>query len=132
MTTHPATPAEAGAAYAGWLERQPLAANTRRTYRVQVAQYCIYLAASPHDAGDPLREQHAATYAVRDYRTWLKTVRKAKPSSANLTLAALDHFYRFLGLERPTVPREDLPQAAPRALEEKEQVAFLRAVERGP
>jgi integrase len=36
------------------------------------------------------------------------------------------------GLERPDVPREDLPQAAPRGLEEKEQVAFLRAVERCP
>ena len=132
MTTYPTTPAEAGAAYAEWLERQPLAANTRRTYRVQVAQYCTYLAASPQEAGDPLHDHHAATYAVRDYRTWLKTVRKAKPSSVNLTLAALDHFYRFLGLERPAVPREDLPQAAPRALEEKEQIAFLRAVERCP
>jgi len=130
MATQTGTPAEASAAYARWLERQPLAANTRRTYRVQVAQFCSYLHTSPHDAGDPLREQHAATYAVRDYRTWLKTVRKARPSSVNLTLATLDHFYRFLGLDRPDVPREDLPQAAPRGLEEKDQVAFLRAVER--
>jgi len=107
------TPVEAFVAYARWLETQPLAANTRRTYRVQVAQFCTYLATSPHDA-DPLRERHAASYAVRDYRTWLKTVRKAKPSSVNLTLAALDHFYRF------------------RALERDEQVAFLRAVERCP
>ncbi len=125
------TPVEAFVAYARWLETQPLAANTRRTYRVQVAQFCTYLATSPHDA-DPLRERHAASYAVRDYRTWLKTVRKAKPSSVNLTLAALDHFYRFLGLDRPDVAREDLPQAAPRALERDEQVAFLRAVERCP
>jgi len=130
MTTQIKTPAEACAAFAGWLERQPLAANTRRTYRVQVAQFCTYLATSPHDAGDPLHEQHAATYAVRDYRTWLKTVRKARPSSVNLTLAALDHFYRFLGLDRPDVTREGLPQAAPRGLEEKEQVALLRAIER--
>ncbi len=130
MTAQTGTPAAASAAYARWLERQPLAANTRRTYRVQVAQFCTYLATSPHDAGDPLREQHAATYAARDYRTVLKNVRKAKPSSVNLTLAALDHFYRFLGLDRPDVPREDLPQAAPRGLEEKEQVALLRAIER--
>jgi site-specific recombinase XerD len=132
VTTQTQTSAEACAAYARWLEKQPLAANTRRTYAVQVAQFCAYLATSPQDAGDPLHEQHAATYAVRDYRTWLKTVHKAKPSSVNLTLAALDHFYRFLGLERPEVPREDLPQAAPRGLEEKEQIAFLRAVERCP
>jgi len=132
MIAQPQTPAHALAAYTHWLDRQPLAANTRRTYAVQVAQFCTYLATSPRDTGDPLREQHAATYAVRDYRTWLKTVRKARPSSVNLTLAALDHFYRFLGLDRPDVPREDLPQTAPRGLEEKEQVAFLRAVERCP
>lgn len=132
VTTQTQTPAAAFAAYGQWLEAQPLAAHTRRTYRVQVGQFCSYLDTSPQDVGDPLSDQHAATYAVRDYRTWLKTVRKAKPSSVNLTLAALDHFYRFLGLDRPRVPREDLPQAAPRGLEDKEQVAFLRAVERCP
>lgn len=126
------TPAEASAAYGAWLERQPLAAHTRRTYRARVGQYCSYLAATTPDAGDPLRDRHAATYAVRDYRTWLKTVRKARPASVNLSLAALDHFYRFLGLARLDVAREDLPQAAPRALDPKEQVTFLRAVERCP
>ncbi len=128
--TETRTPAGASGAYAGWLERQPLAANTRRAYRVRVAQYCAYLATTPIDAGDPLRDIHAASYAARDYRTWLKTVRKAKPASVNLSLAALEHFYRFLGLDPPDVAREDLSQAAPRALEPAEQVAFLRAVER--
>jgi len=130
MMTETRTPVEAAGAYAAWLEHQPLAANTRRTYRVRVVQYCVYLATTPIDAGNPLRDIHAASYAARDYRTWLKTVRKAKPASVNLSLAALDHFYRFLGLDPPDVAREDLPQAAPRALEPPEQVAFLRAVER--
>jgi len=130
VTTETRTPAEASGAYAAWLERQPLADNTRRAYRVRVAQYCAYLAITPVDAGDPLRDIRAASYAARDYRTWLKTVRKAKPASVNLSLAALDHFYRFLGLDPPDVAREDLPQAAPRALEPAAQVAFLRAVER--
>ncbi len=130
MTTETRTPTEASGAYAAWLERQPLATNTRRTYRVRVAQYCAYLAATPIDAGNPLRDRHAASYAARDYRAWLKTVRKAKPASVNLSLAALDHFYRFLGLDPPDIAREDLPRAAPRALEPGEQVAFLRAVER--
>ncbi len=132
MSARTRTPAEAAAAYGEWLERQPLAANTRRTYRVQVEQFCTYLAATTADVGDPLREQHAASYAVRAYRSWLKTVRKAKPSSVNLMLAALDHFYRFLGLGRPAVAREDPTKAAPRALEAQEQIAFLRAVERCP
>jgi site-specific recombinase XerD len=123
---------EAATAYSHWLERQPLAANTRRTYRVQVAQYCAHLAATFVEGDDPLRDRHAAAYAMRDYRSWLKTVQQAKPSSINLTLAALDHFYRFLGIDRPLVAREELPKAAPRALEAKEQVEFLRAVERCP
>jgi len=130
VTTETRTPAEASGAYAAWLARQPLADNTRRAYRVRVAQYCVYLAITPVVGGDPLRDRPAAAYAARDYRTWLKTVRKAKPASVNLSLAALDHFYRFLGLDPPDVAREDLPQAAPRALEPSEQVAFLRAVER--
>jgi len=125
-------PTDAAAAYIQWLERQPLAANTRRTYRVQVTHYCAYLATTPADRDDPLRDPHAASYAVRDYRSWLKTAHNAKPTSINLTLAALDHFYRFLGVDQPAVAREELPQVAPRALGATEQVEFLRAVERCP
>jgi len=55
----------------------------------------------PVDAGDSLRDRHAASYAVRGFRAWLKGVRKARPASVNLSLAALDHFYRFLGLDPP-------------------------------
>src|SRR5437763_8949135 len=61
---------------------------------------------------------------------YLKTQGKAKPTSVNLALAAIDHFYLFLGLDRPRVKREDLPEQAPRALKPEEQKAFLRAVER--
>ena len=120
------------AAYAAWLLRQPLSAHTRRAYRVQVAQYCAYLAATPVAYGDPLREPHARDYAVRDYKTYLKTVRRAKPRTVNLALAAIDHFYRFLGAGRPAVGREELPQQAPRALDTTEQRQFVRAVERCP
>ena len=56
--------------------------------------------------------------------------RVLKPSSVNLALAAIDHFYRFLELLTPHVAREDLPAQAPRALEPPEQKRFLRAVER--
>jgi integrase/recombinase XerC len=50
----------------------------------------------------------------------------------NQALAAIDNFYRSLNLGRPEVAREDLPQLAPRALDEAEQRAWLRAVERCP
>lgn len=93
-------------------------------------QYLDYLAATPAEYGDPLEDPHAHDYAARDFKTHLKTVRKAKPSSVNLSLAAVDNFYRFLGMGKPEVRREELPGAAPKALTPEEQKKFLRAVER--
>jgi len=58
------------------------------------------------------------------------TVRRAKPASVNLALAGVDHVYRYLGAGRPDVRREELAQAAPRALSPDELRRLLRAVER--
>jgi site-specific recombinase XerD len=124
--------ARVGAEYERWLSRQPLSANTKRTYRTRVSQFLEYLGATPAEYGDPLEDLHARDYAVRDYKSYLKAVRKAKPSSVNLTLAAIDNLYLFLGMGRPEVRREELAQAAPRSLSAEEQKRFLRAVERSP
>jgi hypothetical protein len=70
---------------------------------------------SPVD-GDPLTDEAARDWAVRDYKRHLKAVERFKPASVNLALAALDSFYTQLGLGRPVVRREDLPASAPRAL----------------
>src|SRR5258708_25045486 len=121
---------EALASYEQWLPSQPLSTHTRRTYLTQVTQYCTYLSTFPWEYGHQLQEPHARDYAVRDYKTTLKVAHLAKPSSVNLALAAVDHFYRFLELPLPQVAREDLPAQAPRALELPEQKRFLRAVER--
>jgi site-specific recombinase XerD len=117
-------------AYNTWLDRQPLATKTRIAYRLQVHQYGAYLAQRPPTPDDPLRTSFARDYAVRDYKTYLKTERLAKPTSVNLALAAIDHFHQFIGNDRPQVSRESLPAQAPRALKPEEQKAFLRAVER--
>jgi site-specific recombinase XerD len=117
-------------AYEVWLARQPLADNTRRAYLLQVRQYAAYLATRVSPDGNPLRDPFARDYAVRDYKTYVKTEGKVRPSSVNLALAAIDHFYQFLGLDQPRVKREDLPQQSPRSLKPEEQKAFLRAVER--
>jgi len=119
-------------AYEVWLARQPLADNTRRAYLLQVHQYSAYLATRVAPYGNPLRDPFARDYAVRDYKTYVKTEGKVRPSSVNVALAAIDHFYRFLGLDQPRVKREDLPQQSPRSLKPEEQKAFLRAVERTP
>ncbi len=118
------------AKYQVWLVKQPLSTNTRRAYQTQVRQYCAYLGETPAEYGDPLVEIHARDYAVRDYKVHLKTVRKRKPTTVNLALAAIDHFYGFLGMGEVNIKREELPQQSPQALDLEEQKRFLRAVER--
>jgi site-specific recombinase XerD len=118
--------------YKTWLKRQPLSVHTKRAYHTQVRQFCVYLDQTDHEYGDPLKDEHARDYAVRDYKAYLKTIRKRKPTTVNSALAAIDNFYRFLQLPPADVKREDLPQQAPRALTGDEQKRFLRAVERCP
>ncbi len=118
------------AGYEAWLEIQPLAPATRRAYRGHARRFVEFLAGWPGEGGDPLADAHARDYAVRDFKSYLKTVRRARPASVNLALAGVDHFYRFLGAGRPDVRREELVQSAPRALSPEELRRFLRAVER--
>lgn len=116
--------------YQAFLLYQPLSNKTRATYLTQVRQFCTYLKQGVFEYGHPLKEDHARDYAVRDYKTQLKIVHRRKPSTINLMLAAVDHFYRFLQMDQAAVRRETLPKQAPRALEPEEQKRFLRAVER--
>jgi hypothetical protein len=132
-TAPPLAAAELGRVTAGyqlWLVRQPLSPNTAGPIWVGSGSICAYLRASGNDYGNPLSDLHARDYAIHDFKSHLKKSCKAKPASVNLTLAALDNLYLFLGPGRPNVRREDLPKEAPRALEPEEQKRFMRAVER--
>lgn len=73
-------------AYDAWPDRQPLVAKTRTAYRFQVHQYGAYLAQRPPTTDDPLRTSFVRDYVIRDYKTYLKTERQAKPTSVNLAL----------------------------------------------
>jgi site-specific recombinase XerD len=109
-----------------------LAARSREAYGHQVRRYLAWLGdRSPVD-GDPLGDEAARDWAVRDYKRHLKAVERWKPASVNLALAALDSFYTQLGLDRPVVRREDLPAKAPRAPTEEQQRRLLRMAERAP
>jgi site-specific recombinase XerD len=66
---------------------------------------------------------------VRDYRTHLMTVSRRQPSTVNAHLTAVDDFYRRCGLGPASARREDLPKAAPRALDQRSQLRWLRAAE---
>lgn len=116
--------------YQVWLERQPLSERTRREYSRQVAGFVEWLAGDPARGGDALADSFARDYAVRDFKRHLKLGRRWSPASVNLALAAVDHFLRFVGLGAAEVSRERLPQAAPRALEGDELLAFVRAAGR--
>ncbi len=121
---------EALSAYLGWLEGRPLAARSREAYAHQVRRYLAWLGdRSPVD-GNPLADDDARDWAVRDYKRHLKAVERWKPASVNLALAAVDSFYTQLGLGRPIVRREDLAKGAPRAITEEQQRRLLRMGER--
>jgi integrase len=126
-------PSEALAGYERWLAGLPLAERTRREYLRWVRVFCGWLA-DGIDAravgADPLVDRRARDYAARDFKRFLKRERRLGPASVNLALAAVDHFYRHLGLERANVRREELPRVAPRALDRDEQRQLMRAVER--
>jgi site-specific recombinase XerD len=110
------------------LAGQPLAARTREAYGAHVTSYVAWLA-ERSGADVALREPRGRDHAARDFKRHLKLERRWAPSSVNLALAAVDHFNRFLGLGPAVVSREQVAQAAPRALDEDDQRALLRAAE---
>jgi integrase/recombinase XerC len=116
--------------YLAWLDGRPLATRSREAYGHQVRRFLAWLAdRSPVD-GDPLADEAARDWAVRDYKRHLNRVERWKPTSVNLALASLDSFYTYLGLGRPVVRREELPAKAPRALSVEQQRRLLRIAER--
>jgi integrase/recombinase XerC len=110
-----------------------LADQSRRAYRSRVAGYLSWLSGgevggSDLGGGDPLADRPARDRAVREYRAWVTSERRARPSTVNALLTALDHFYSHLGLGPAEVVREELPDPAPRVLDEDQQRRFLDAV----
>jgi integrase/recombinase XerC len=119
------------AGYEAWLACQPLADRSRDAYLAQVRSFVTWLAGSEH-GGQALTTLNVRDWAVRDYKRYGKTTKHWAPASVNQALAAIDNFYRSLGVGRPEVAREDLAQVAPRALVGVEQRRFLRAVQGCP
>lgn len=119
--------------YRDALAKADLSEHSRRGYASRIAGYLSWLAKGPDIAaeGDPLSDPAVRDYAVRDYRSWLRTVRKATPHTVKSHLTALDHFYgHHLRLGAPVVKRDRIPRTAPKALDEPEQRRFIRAAGR--
>ena len=66
---------------------------------------------------------------MRDYRTHLQTVLKRSPATVNNALAAVDDFYIRRGLGPASAARVEIPAAAPRALDQRAQLRYLRAAQ---
>jgi integrase/recombinase XerC len=117
--------------YAEALRSAPLSDQTRRTYASKVRQYLAWLADADLDQG-PLTSADGRDWAVRDYRTHLQTVLKRSPATVNNALAAVDDFYIRHGLGPASAARIEIPAAAPRALDQRAQLRYLRAVQACP
>jgi site-specific recombinase XerD len=140
----PGVPAQYAAAFADYqagLERAGVSEHTRRAYASRVAGYLRWLtdtdlvderAVGDPTGADPLSDAWARDFAARDYRVWLLTVAKKAPNTVNAHLTAVDAFYTHRGLGPANAGRVDLPQQAPRALEEAELRRVLRGAERLP
>jgi site-specific recombinase XerC len=124
--------AELLAKYADHLERSPLTGHSPRTYLGAIRAFLIWLQGAEVD-GDPLNDAAAKDWAVRDYRSYLVTVAKRATATVNKHLAALQDFYVWRGLGQPQgVKRHQVPRHAPKALEPRAKVRYLRAVEAWP
>src|SRR5216683_2257126 len=120
------------AGYAAHLEHSPLAGHSPRTYLGALRAYLTWLQDAPVD-GDPLNDAAAKDWAVRDYRSYLVTVAKRATATVNKHLAALQDFYVWRGLGQPQgVKRHQVPRHAPKALDPRAKLRYLRAVEVWP
>ena len=131
-------PGEFAALFAGYTAALtapggPLDPDTVRAYLSRVRQYLAWLAdarAAGAVDGDPLTDPRARDGAVRDYRTHLLTVARRTLSTVNAHLTAVDDLYRHLGLGPAAARRQEVPKAAPRALDTRARTRWLRAAER--
>ena len=114
--------------YTIWLKRQPLSPATRRSYSSRIGRFLYYLADTGEELVSLFKSDRELEHVLKSYKRHLKVKSKLSPATVNAHLTAIDHFIQYNGQEPPEVPREDLPQQAPRALEKDEQRRFLRAV----
>ena len=119
-----------------WLQRTRRNAAARRRDPLQRTRppsrgYLAWLAGADLDE-DPLLSADGRDWAVRDYRTHLQTVLKRSPATVNNALAAVDDLYIRRGVGPAAAARVDAAVAAPRALDKRAQLRYLRAVQTRP
>lgn len=114
--------------YMDYLNRLPLSKHTRRAYLTRVKQFLVWLD-STVDGDKALSSSADRDFAIRDYRVHLLQS-GSKAASVNAALVAIDNYCFFLGIGAAKVKRQDLPEAAPKALDAEELRRVLRAISR--
>ncbi|QIS23652.1 tyrosine-type recombinase/integrase [Nocardia terpenica] len=109
------------AAFKSELASMPFASDTRDTYLGRVGVYLRWLASST-DHPDAL-----STVEGRDRATAAYCEHLVNNSTINVTLAALDVFYRWLQLGQVTTPRAVVDQIESKTLTLKQQSRLLSA-----
>ena len=114
-----------------------MSGHAPRTYLGAVRGYLAWLESATVD-GDPLADATAKNWAVKDYRSHLVAVAKRAPATVNKVLAALDNFYVWRGMGEcgngngKRIKRQEIPEHAPKALDERSSRRYLRAVQACP
>ena len=94
-----------------WLARQPLADRARDAYRAQVPG--SWLVGRQRARGGGVGGAGGAGLGGAGLQAVVKVKRRWSPTSVNQALAAIDNFYRSLGVGRPEVPREEYCPKSP-------------------
>ncbi|UGT58872.1 tyrosine-type recombinase/integrase [Nocardia asteroides] len=114
------------AGFAAWMtSRAEYARRTRQTYVERVSTYLSWIDQSGMYA-DALHGEPGRDRAVDDYIADV-VARDRAPSTINVSLAALDVFYGWLGLGSPRAVTVADPQVVPRTLGQVECRALINA-----
>lgn len=122
-------------AFAAFEERTGHSPATKRSYIGEARQFALWLAQQDmHQPADVFTDPHARNFAVRDYKRWMLTEKDREPKGVDTALTAVDALFRWLNLGPAEVKRaSSRQQTAPKALEEDQVRALMRAAERrGP
>lgn len=107
-----------------------LSEHTRRAYDARVRAFLTW-AAHTGLSLDLLHDPGHRDQAVRAYLHHLHAQGRT-PRTADAHLTALDHLFTHLHLDPPQISRNNPPPTTTRALDERQQAAYLTAVRQRP
>ncbi len=113
--------------FATWMtSRADYALRTRQTYLERVTTFMAWIERSGSQHSDALHTARGRDRAVDGYIADV-AARDRAPSTINVSLAALDVFYCWLGLGSPRAITVADPQVVPRTLGDAERRALINA-----